>query len=150
MATAPVPMEQPNELDDQEAVAANIRALMGRHRVSQSRLAAAVGLSTRGMSERLNGHTNFTVRELGKVARFFGKSLGDIVSPMVLATLAGLYVTRIEHPPWSAENQGQATADTYLQLSLFRELIPTDAASVQAAPIGGMEAEPATAEKEAA
>ncbi len=76
-----------NNTDDQEAVAAEIRALMGRHRISQARLAAAAGLSSRGMSERLSGKTNFTVRELGKIARFFGKSLGDLF-PMFLILAA--------------------------------------------------------------
>lgn len=133
MATASVPPPYSDDaLDDQEVVAANIRALMGRHRVSQLRLANAVGLSSRGISERLNGHTNFTVRELGKVARFFGKSLGELVGPMVLATLAGLYVTRNEHPP----ETGVA-----LQLSLFDELTaPT--ASVQTALAGGVDSVP--------
>ncbi len=106
--------------DDQDAVAANIRALMGRHRVSQARLAASVGLSTRGISERLSGKTNFTVRELGKIARFFEKSLGDIVTPLVLATLSGLYVTRNEHPPEDSLNiQGGAPTVTYFQQPLF-------------------------------
>ncbi len=79
--------------DDQEAVAAEVRALMGRHRISQAQLSDAIDMSHAGLSERLSGKTNFTVRELGKIARFFGKSLGDLfpmflmlASPIILGT----------------------------------------------------------------
>lgn len=81
MATAPLTPEPAGssllELDDvapdddQEAVARKIRGLMGERRVSQQRLAAATGLSSRGMSERLAGKTNFTIRELYRIARAF-------------------------------------------------------------------------------
>lgn len=67
-------------LDAQEIVAANIRALMGRHRVSQETLAKVIGVSRPQLSDRLNGHVNLSVRELGSIARFFGKSMVDLVT----------------------------------------------------------------------
>jgi len=136
MAIGPLfePLDEPD--DDQEAVAANIRALMGRHRVSQQRLASAIGLSSRGMSERLSGKTNFTVRELGRIARFFGKSLGDLVTPILL----GLYVTRIEDPPVTSTSHE-------VQLTLFGYDTRTPHV---AADLGLDAAGPAVVEQEAA
>lgn len=131
--------------DDQDAVAANIRALMGRYRVSQARLAGSVGLSTRGMSERLSGKTNFTVRELGRIARFFGKSLGDVVTPLVLSLAIASFTERGASTP-------QAQPDVALQLSFFDEL-NAPAASVPTAPAaraGGTDPGLAIAHKEAA
>lgn len=74
--------------DDQAVAAARIRGLMGERRVSQARLAAAVGVSRPGLSDRLAGKTNFTLRELGRVARAFGLSIRDLFPPMILTALA--------------------------------------------------------------
>lgn len=129
MATASVPPQYPDELDDQEAVAANIRALMGRYRVSQQRLADAVGISRPGLSDRLNGHTNFTVRELGRVARFFGKSLGDVVTPLFLTSLAiASFTERGLNTPLNIQG------DVVVQLSLF-EGNDSSTASAPASPL---------------
>lgn len=52
-------------------VALEVRALMGRHRVSQKELAAYLGLSQPSVSNRLNGAVEWSVDELDKVAGRF-------------------------------------------------------------------------------
>lgn len=63
-----------------EAVAAEVRALMGRHRVSQTGLASVLGMSQSAMSRRLNGEQPFDLDELVKVARYFGVTLAGLLS----------------------------------------------------------------------
>lgn len=72
-----------DDADTQARATAEIRALMGRYKVSQAKLAAAVGLSGRGMSERLSGKASLTVRELGRIAKFFDVPVADLVAPPV-------------------------------------------------------------------
>ncbi len=146
MAVAPLsPSLEPD--DDQEAVAANIRALMGRYKVSQHRLAGSIGMSTAGLSERMNGKTNFTLRELGKIARFFGKSLGDVVTPLVL-TLALASLRNEECPPPNI--QGGATSATYLQQSLFIDVEIPESDELPTMAEEPAHAAPAVAHEEAA
>lgn len=47
-----------------EGVAAEVRAAMGRHRVTQAALAAKLGVSRPTLSERINGSRAFTTDEL--------------------------------------------------------------------------------------
>ncbi len=55
-----------------EHVAEEVRALMGRHRVSANRLAVMTGLTQSSMSRRLSGRYPFTVDELEVIAEAFG------------------------------------------------------------------------------
>lgn len=52
-------------------LAANIRAEMGRRKMSQSDLATAVGMSQPGISKRLGGTVPWTFPELIAVAQVF-------------------------------------------------------------------------------
>lgn len=51
-----------------EHVAANVRAEMARHRVTQTQIAAALGFSQAAVSRRLRGSVPFDVTELAVVA----------------------------------------------------------------------------------
>lgn len=51
-----------------DEVAAEVRSLMGRHRVSQTRLATALGMSQSALSRRLNGEKAFDVDDLATIA----------------------------------------------------------------------------------
>jgi transcriptional regulator with XRE-family HTH domain len=68
-----------------EAVAGEVRSLMGRHRVSQTRLAAALGMSQSALSRRLNGELPFDLDDVLKMADHFHVPL----SAFVPATLNG-------------------------------------------------------------
>ena len=63
-------------------VADEVRALMGRHRVSQTTLAEVLHVTQTQISRRLRGQITFDVNEIGTLAEFFG------VSPAVLLGLA--------------------------------------------------------------
>ncbi len=56
-------------------LAANIRAEMGRRKMSQADLAAAVGISQPGVSKRLNGTVPWTFPEVVSVAQVFNVPL---------------------------------------------------------------------------
>ena len=53
-------------------VGANVRAEMARRQLSQTALAAHLGLSQAAVSRRLSGHTPFDVNELASVAAWLG------------------------------------------------------------------------------
>lgn len=54
-----------------EAVASEVRALMGRRRISQTRLAKALGMSQSALSRRLTGVQPFDTDDLYKLAALF-------------------------------------------------------------------------------
>ncbi len=54
-----------------ENVAAEVRAEMGRNRLSQRQIAAHLGLSQGAIHQRLVGRTQFRLTELDKLARLF-------------------------------------------------------------------------------
>lgn len=63
-----------------ERVAAEVRALMGRHKVTQAQLAEVLGLSSQGaVSYRLNGTQEFKLSELDALAEYFGTTVEELV-----------------------------------------------------------------------
>jgi transcriptional regulator with XRE-family HTH domain len=68
----PITTPQPPRGD---AVAAEVRALMGRHGQRQQDLADLLGVDQSGISRRLSARTPFTVPELSKIADHFDVEL---------------------------------------------------------------------------
>lgn len=64
---------------DARAVAAEVRAQMGRTRTSTADLARAAGLRRQTLSERLNDHSPFTLTELTAVAKALGTTAGVLM-----------------------------------------------------------------------
>lgn len=84
MTVSSLPQRQaPSNLT--ERVAEEVRALMGRHHVTQMDLCAVLRVSQTGVSKRLRGVTPFDANEIGVLAGYFGVSpaelLGIRVSP---------------------------------------------------------------------
>lgn len=52
----------------EQAVAAEVRAALARHKIEQSKVAEALGISQSSVSHRINGHRPFSVAELVIVA----------------------------------------------------------------------------------
>jgi transcriptional regulator with XRE-family HTH domain len=63
-----------------EAVAANVRAEMGRHKCTQVTLADRIGMTQQALSRRLAAQTPFTVAELGRVADALGVALNALIA----------------------------------------------------------------------
>lgn len=63
-----------------ERVAAEVRAQMARKRVTQTDLAAALGVSQMTISRRLNGRAPFDVEELAAVALALDVPLATLVT----------------------------------------------------------------------
>ena len=55
-----------------ENLVLEIKAELGRRDQSRSDLAADLGLSRQGLSNKLNGHSELTITELEKVSKTFG------------------------------------------------------------------------------
>jgi transcriptional regulator with XRE-family HTH domain len=70
-------MNQPTR-NASAGVVEEIRALMGRRRVSQKQLGDALGLAQPTMSKRMNGKIAFDLNELDAVAAFFDVSILDL------------------------------------------------------------------------
>lgn len=64
---------------------ATIRAEMARRGVLQKDVAAVLGISVQGISERLNGHTRITVDELVKIAALLQVPISNLVDSQVPA-----------------------------------------------------------------
>ena len=62
-----------------ERVAEEVRALMARRRVKQADLAAVLNVKQPQVSQRLNGHIDFTIAELDALARFFNVSPASLL-----------------------------------------------------------------------
>ena len=60
-------------------VAEEVRVLMTRRRAKQSDLAAVLSVSQGQVSQRLNGHVEFTVSELEALARYFDVDPTDLL-----------------------------------------------------------------------
>ena len=69
MTTQPVPIRSNGDLS--EVVAEEVRALMGRHRVSQIQLAEVLHVSQGQVSARLRGKTPFTLDDLRRLSDYF-------------------------------------------------------------------------------
>lgn len=57
---------------------AEIGSLMGRYRVTQTELAAYLGLTQVSVSDRLNGKTDWKAAELIQVAHAFGRHVAEL------------------------------------------------------------------------
>lgn len=77
-------------IDARSAVAAEVRALMGRHRVNQKQLAQALECSQAAVSRRLSGDVAFDVDELTRIAGLFETTLVELVSGARLRCFAVL------------------------------------------------------------
>jgi transcriptional regulator with XRE-family HTH domain len=60
-------------------VAANVRAELARHRITQTEVAERLGVSRQNVAQRLNGTVDFRVGELISIASMLGISIADLV-----------------------------------------------------------------------
>lgn len=65
---------------NREAVASEVRALMGRQRVSQTRLAKVLDMSQQSLSRRLTGEQPFNIDELFQLADHFHVEVTALLS----------------------------------------------------------------------
>jgi transcriptional regulator with XRE-family HTH domain len=56
----------------QTTVAANVRAELARHRISQTSVAKHLGVSRQNVAQRLNGNVDFRISELITIAELVG------------------------------------------------------------------------------
>lgn len=62
-----------------ERVSDEVRALMGRHRVSQVALAGVLGVTQTQVSRRLHSKLQFTLPEIELLAAYFGVSTASLM-----------------------------------------------------------------------
>lgn len=62
-----------------EAVAAEVRAQMGRRRITQGQLAKALGMSQAAVSRRLTGELPFDLDDVLVMAQRFNVALSDLI-----------------------------------------------------------------------
>ena len=62
-----------------EIIAGNVRALIGRHRSSQTKLAQVLGMSQQALSRRLTAELPFDTDELVTIAAHFDGPIGDVI-----------------------------------------------------------------------
>ena len=74
MSISSLPQRQPAT----ERVAAEVRALMGRHNVTQMQLRDVLGVSQPAISARLHGQVPFDANEIEALAEYFDVSPGDL------------------------------------------------------------------------
>lgn len=64
-----------------EAVAAEVRAELGRHRKSATELSKVLSISPQTCGRRLSGETPFDVSELVKIADWLGIPMSRLATP---------------------------------------------------------------------
>lgn len=64
-----------------ETVAANVRAELGRSRITQSRAAAETKISEAALSKRLNGRIPFDVDQIAALAALVGVDPSMLLAP---------------------------------------------------------------------
>lgn len=69
-------------------VAAEIRAWMGRHKMSQRALAAELGLSPASMHARIHGTQEIGLNELDQIAKALGVTVQDLMPATAAAGAA--------------------------------------------------------------
>lgn len=65
-----------------EAVAAQVRAEMGRHKLKQKDVGAALGITQQAVSPKWNGQRLFTVADLLVIADLADISLAELLGPL--------------------------------------------------------------------
>lgn len=109
-------------------VAAEVRSLMGRHRVSGNRLAVMTGLTQSSMSRRLAGTYPFTVDELEVIADAFGVPITSLFGQTQPPRGRGL--PRLDSNQQPSGSQSPQVAGTVITLppgrvAQHRRLAPT-------------------------
>lgn len=69
-----------------DSVAAEVRAEMGRQRLSQRQLAARLGWDPRMLSRRLNGEVAFSTSDLDAISDALSIPLSTLTSPRARAS----------------------------------------------------------------
>lgn len=77
---------QPGEMDMSGKVAEEIRAMMGRRRMSGRDLARALEVSPSWVSYRLTGSQEIGVNDLARIAQVFGVPLAELLPASARAT----------------------------------------------------------------
>lgn len=72
------------------SVAAEVRAHMGRQRMTQTALATHMGVSQGYISRRLTGEVPFTVTELDEIARILTVPISDLLPEQQTTTSASM------------------------------------------------------------
>lgn len=72
-------MATKNVSDIELALAAVIRAEMGKRRLSANKFASSLGMSQPALSAKLRGETKFGVQDLAAAAEVFGMELSAII-----------------------------------------------------------------------
>lgn len=85
MTIQPTPITPNGDLS--QVVAAEVRALMGRHRVNQEQLSRVLAVSQGQVSARLRGRTAFTLDDLRRLASFFNTTPAALLGESVGAPL---------------------------------------------------------------
>lgn len=94
-------------------ITGEVLALMGRNRVSQTKLARAIGMSQPQLSERLNGQVSWRVHELEAVAAYFNVSVASLLGSLANVNPNLRWTMHSDH--LTSEN---AAVDTPFQLPL--------------------------------
>lgn len=72
-------MPERKQGDLKERVAAEVRALMGRHNVTQTQLVEVLGVSQPQVGKRVRGEIAFDVTEIGLLADFFNVNPAELL-----------------------------------------------------------------------
>lgn len=111
MSIQPTPIRPTGDLS--EVVAAEVRALMGRHRVNQEQLSRVLNVSQGQVSARLRGRTAFTLDDLRRLADYFGTTpaalLGDGTSKPLPPSTPEAAPTRPDLADLTARKRGRTT-----------------------------------------
>ena len=71
-----------------KVAAGEVRAFLGRNRLSITDLSVATGIKLSTLNSRLLLKTDFTIDDLDKIARYFGVTVNDLITEPVRVEVA--------------------------------------------------------------
>ena len=103
-----MPATMTESLQISPLVAEEVRAWLGRRRITQTALARALGLSQPAVSNRLKGTTPFDVNELATTAQLLDIPLERLLGPLMKMTPEELRIASEVRLPHLDSNQKPA------------------------------------------
>lgn len=75
-------------MENEPHLAQRVHETITRHKVSRNEISKQAGIPYATLTRKLQGHSDFTVKELGKIAKVLGLTVGDLIPAEILDAAA--------------------------------------------------------------
>lgn len=75
-------------MENEPHLARRVHETITRHNISRNEMSKQSGIPYATLTRKLQGHSDFTVKELGKIAKVLGLTIGDLIPSEILEAAA--------------------------------------------------------------